>query len=141
MIIETALEELAELLAGLNYVVSLDLYCGPELPRGTARQYVKAAIGPQAVLGGAVEVSVSDMLAEVEGCLRWRGTGGAYPDRTALRSPRMKELVAAVREHLTRVAAESKHIRSFWLTRGHPHGPVIFWDFGFILAGPEGSRC
>jgi hypothetical protein len=60
-----ALSELESLLPGLNYVVSLDLHRVPAIPGGTLEQYVAAALGAKAVVGGTAEVPPADMLAEV----------------------------------------------------------------------------
>jgi hypothetical protein len=139
MKVEAALSELESLLPGLNYVVSFDLYRVPTFPGGTPDQYVTTALGPRAVVGGAVQVSAADMLAEVERCLRWDGDRGSHPHEAAIHSPRLDELAACVRAHLESMAAKSTAIWSFWLKDGHPHYPVQ-WDFAYVLASPDGTE-
>jgi hypothetical protein len=139
MKIEAALKELESFLPGLNYVVSLDLHRVPTISGGTPEQYVAAALGPKAVVGGTAGVATADMLAEVERCIRWAGDRGSRPDEKAINSPRLDELVACVLAHLKRVATRSTAVWSFWLKDGHPHYPVQ-WDFAFGLVGPGGAE-
>lgn len=138
MTVEAALTELESLLPGMNYVVSLDLHRVPSIPEGTLKQHITAAIGPSAVIGGARVVALADMLAKVEWCLRWPGDSGSHPDKTAIQSPRLNELVACVLSHLQQTAVSSV-IWKFWILSGHPHYPVQ-WHFAYLLAGPTGSE-
>ena len=135
MNVELALNELQSLLPGLNYVVFFDLH-RLEIPGGTPEQYVAAALGPKAVVGGIAEVAVADMLADVERCLRWEGDNGSHPDKIAIHSPRLDELVACVLEHLENVVAGSATVWSFWLKDGHPHYPVQ-WDFAYVVTSGD----
>jgi hypothetical protein len=141
MKVEAALSELESLRPGLNYVVSLDLHRVAAIPGGggTPEQYVAAALGPKAVVGGTAEVTAADMLTEVERCIRWAGDRGSHPDSAAIRSPRLDELVACVLSHMERAAASYAFVRRFWLLSGHPHYPVQ-WDFAYVLAGTGGAE-
>jgi hypothetical protein len=139
MTVEAALAELQDMLPGLNYVVSLDLHRVPPIAGGTPKQYVAAALGRTAVIGGTAEIAPADMLAEVERCIRWEGDHGSHPDEAAIRSPRLNELVAYVLSHLERAAASSADVQRFWLLSGHPHYPVQ-WDFAYVLVGAGGAE-
>jgi hypothetical protein len=139
MTIDTALRELESLLPGLNYVVSFRRERVLPISGGTPEQYIVAALGPKAVVGGVSEVTGSELLAEVESSIRWPGDIGSGPPKQVLRSRRLRELVAGVSEHLEQVIAESESIWRFWLKDGHPFYPVQ-WDFAFVLVGPGGAE-
>ncbi len=139
MRVEAALKELESFLPGLNYVVSFDLHRVPTVYQGTPEDYVSNAIGPQAIIGGTSHTMIGDMLSEVEQCIRWEGDEGSHPDQTAIRSPRLDELVDCVLTYLELVATNSVIIWSFWLKDGHPHYPVQ-WDFAFVLVGPQSAE-
>ena len=94
MKVESAVSELESFLPGLNYVVSFDLHRDLDIRGDTPEQYVTAALGPKAVVGGTAEVAVADMLKDVEMCIRWEGDDGSHPDKAAIHSPRLDELVA-----------------------------------------------
>lgn len=68
------------MLLGLNYVVSLDLHRVPPIPGGEPMQYIAAALGPTAVIGGTSKVVMAEMLVEVERCLWWKGDRGSHMD-------------------------------------------------------------
>jgi hypothetical protein len=139
MTVEDALSELESLLPGLNYVVGFSLCRVPAIPDGKPEQYVTAALGSKAVVGGVSETTAAEMLAEVERCIRWPGDIGSGPDEAAVRSPRFNELVTCVLAHFEQVASESTAIWNFWLKDGHPFYPVQ-WDFAYVLAGPSGAE-
>jgi hypothetical protein len=47
-------------------------------------------------------------------------------------------LVAAVLAELKSKVDVASLLAHFWLQEGHPAYPV-FWDFAFVVAGPEGG--
>ena len=139
MTIEAALRELESLLPGVNYVVGLRLDRVPPIPDATPAQYITAALGPKAVVGGVSEDSAPEVLAEVERCLRYPGDRSAGPPASVLGLRRFTELVEFVLEYLARGIAESEAVFSFWLKDGHPFYPV-FWDFAYLLVGVGGAE-
>jgi hypothetical protein len=139
MTIDAALRELESLLPGLNYVVNFSRTQVSPILEGTPEQYIVAALGPKAVVGGVSEATVPELLIEVESSIRWPGDIGSGPPKHVLRSRRLRELIACVLAHLKRVAAESESVWRFWLKDGHPFYPVQ-WDFAFVLIGPRGAE-
>ena len=69
MTIDDALRELESLLPGVNYVVNFVHYRLPVSSDENPEQYITAALGTKAVVGGIVEITVAEMLTEVNQCL------------------------------------------------------------------------
>lgn len=130
---ELALRELEDLLPGANYLVELGTITVPFSPGWTPEQYITKAVGPKPPLLRVVGVSLPELLAEVEHCLRY--DRGQYnhlanpPHHTA----RFGELVADVRGEVTRLAAASSFVARFWLD------DLIEWQFSFLFFGPTGG--
>jgi hypothetical protein len=135
--VESALKQLEYLLPGLNYVVAFDIHRVPRMPDATAEQYISAALGPKAIVGGLQPVAPTELLAEVERCLRYPGDRGHGPDPSALRSPEFERHVRSVLDYLKRSVAESSAVTTFWLREGHPLYPVM-WDFAYLF---EKAHC
>ncbi len=138
MDIDAALKELESLLPGLDYVVGFRLVRVPAIPGGTPEQYITAALGPAAVIGGVSEVSGPEVLAEVEKCIRYPGGHGSGPPKTVLRSLRFDELVGMVLANVEQAAAASDRMFRFWLSDGQPFYPVM-WDFAFVFVAADGA--
>jgi hypothetical protein len=133
-----AIRQLESLLQGTNYAVQFRLDSVPFIPEGTPEQYVRAALGEEAAVGGVSEATTEEMLSEVEECIRWPGDDVSGPDESVLVSPEVNELVRCVLSSLELAASESTSIQRFWLKAGHPFYPV-FWDFVFLLIGTDGA--
>lgn len=133
--VEAALTELEETLGGLNYVPSLVVRRVPVEPDGTAGRYITAALGEKAVVGRVQPVAAADVLAQVEWCLRYRGTSGHGPDAGVLRSAEFDRLLGEVLGYLRRSVAEASQVAAFTLRSGHPFYPVM-WDFAFVFVKP-----
>ena len=134
MTIDDALRELESLLPGVNYVVNFVHYRLPVSSDENPEQYITAALGTKAVVGGIAEITVAEMLTEVNQCLQWPGTTSSCPDETTISLPRLLELVEYVLNRLERRSAKPTLIWSFWLKDGHPFYPVQ-WVFAYVLAG------
>jgi len=135
---QVALSELESMLGGLNYVPSFQLTWAPLIPGCKPEEYISAALSPGAVIGAVTKAEGPEVLAEVEGCLRYVGDHGHGPPPEALQSPRFEELVARVMAYLADAVEKAAAVRAFWLSAGHPFYPV-FWDFAYLLVGPDGA--
>ncbi|MFN0019376.1 MAG: hypothetical protein ACKVP0_14015 [Pirellulaceae bacterium] len=135
---ESLLSELESLLYGWNYQVFLRAYRVPFASGEPAEWYIAQALGSAAVVGGSVPVTGPEVIAEVERSLRYVGDEGSGPKPSALQSPRFEELVTGVVGEVTRAAARAVLLNEFWLREGHPGYPV-FWDFAYVIAGPDGG--
>jgi hypothetical protein len=135
---EVLLSELERLLYGYDYCVFLRAYRIPFVPGKPAEWYVSQALGSAAVIGGLGQVTGPEIAAEVERSLRYAGDGSSGPKPSVLQSHRFEELVAGVLDELARAVAGAELLAGFWLRDGHPAYPV-FWDFGFVIAGPGGG--
>src|SRR5262249_19980399 len=114
------------------------IYRLPLVPEAAAEWYVRAALGPKAVLGGAAPVAAAELLAEVERCLRYPGDRTHGPDPEALRAPEFNQVVQRVLGYLERSAARATAVTAFWLREGHPFYPVM-WDFAYVLVKPQSA--
>jgi uncharacterized protein (TIGR02996 family) len=130
--VESALARLEALLPGLNYVVGFSIHRVPRAVGATSEYYISTALGPGAVVGGLQPVTGTEMLEEVERCLRYPGDQGHGPDALALRSPQFARWVRKVLSYLEQSVAESSAVERFWLREGHPFYPVM-WDFAFVF--------
>jgi hypothetical protein len=139
--VEKLLNELANLLNadGLNYVVSLRLYQLPYAPGARPEQYIAQALGPAVVVGGSSPATGSDILAEVEDALRHAGNHGYGPSPVTLCSVEFNELLRRVLSDIEQTVSAATVTTKISLKEGHPDVPV-FWDFGFVLAGPHGAQ-
>lgn len=119
-----------------NYTVFLRLYQFSMADGGNdVRAYVREAVNAEAEIGGAEKIEVADLLAEMDGLLRFTGDSGAGPHASVLKSEELSDLLAELRESTSEVAGQAKRVERFWLKTGHPAYPV-FWDFAyFILKG------
>jgi hypothetical protein len=129
---------LERLLYGYDYCVFLRACRIPFVPGKPAEWYVYQALGPAAVIGGLVQVTGPEIIAEVERSLRYAGDGSSGPKPSVLQSRKFEELVAGVLDELARAVAGAELLAAFWLRKGHPAYPV-FWDFAFVIAGPDGG--
>jgi uncharacterized protein (TIGR02996 family) len=130
--IEAALSRLEELVAGLNYVVGLDLVRVPVTPGMTVAQFVSAALGPGVALAGHHKTTGEEALRDVERCLRYEGGAGHGPDQAALRSREFDESVRVVLAYLQRTAAESKEVAAFSLRGVHAYRGSM-WEFAYVF--------
>jgi hypothetical protein len=128
---ETALRELEKLLPGDNYIVDFQVHRISFDPTWTPRQYIEAAVGAGPPLKEISPVSVPDLLAEVEYCLRY-DRGQYRCQQTALhQSQRFLQLAGCVRAYLEQLSATSTAI--FRFRRDDP----IEWQFSFLFIGPN----
>ena len=131
---QTACEQLGDMLAGLNYVVSFDLVTGP--PAATPETAAVSAPGPAARVGRPRAVLLANVLDVFESCARYPHHPGSHgPDLGVVGSERFQELVCAVAVCLEQLAADAEFVGAFRLygQRG------IMWNFAFVFHGPAGS--
>ena len=87
------------------------------------------------MVGGITAVTIVEMLTEVEQCILYPGTTSSSPDKTAITSPQILELVACVLNHLQRVAVKPTELWQFWLKTEIPFTPysgnsqICLWDY------------
>ena len=139
MDVESTLNELSELLCGLNYEVFLLLYKVPHVPGAGVEHYVSAALGPTALVDGSCSLSGPDVLATVEVSLRYSGNYGHGPFPSVLSSEKFEFLLERVLSHVEQITASATLIEKFWLKDSHSIGSV-FWGFAFVIAGPDGAE-
>jgi hypothetical protein len=139
MEVDAELKDLGELLYGTNYQVFLQLYRVPFSPGSSAVEYITQALGPAAVVGGTSPVFGAEVLADVENALRYAGNYASGPDPSVFLSKMFDELMGRVLSHIRQAASEATLVEQFWLKDGHPAYPV-FWDFGYVFAGPLGAE-
>mgnify|MGYP001600226517 CR=1 FL=1 len=130
------LEELASLLYGRDYAVSLRYYEVPGEPDAPIESFVTRALGPEAVPTGCAPVTREQLLGEVERSLRYPGDSTHGPEPTALKSERLNALIFELMRELERSIARASALARFSLRSGHPDYPV-YWDFAFFIAGPS----
>lgn len=131
---EAALRELENLLPGDNYLVDFQTIRLQVAPGWTPEQYITAAVGPKPPLTRVAEVSLHEVLAEVERCLRHDRGQYLHLNMLPHQTPRFAELAAAVRAELERLAADATSVLRFW--RDDP----IEWEFSFLFVGPNGAE-
>lgn len=136
--LDDRLAELERLLYGNNYAVFLRAYRTPYHRGASTEWYVSQALGSKAVVGAVTQVSLEQMHTEVEESLRFSGDDGSGPKPEAIASPDFNQLLAGVLAELNRAADDAELLSHFFLFEGHPAYPV-FWDFGFVIAGPRGG--
>lgn len=120
-----------------NYTVFLRLYrspiAGPNVDPG---ECVRKALGEDVRMGGAEEIEVADLLAEVDEHLRFEGDPWAGPAALALKSAEFADLLLELRKGISELAGHADRVERFWLKAGHPAYPV-FWDFAYLLVKDE----
>lgn len=93
---------------------------------------VRKALYAEAEIGGSEEITGADLLAEMEGLLRFSGDPGAGPDASVLQSTELSSLLTELRQSTSKLTDLAKKIERFWLKKGHPAYPV-FWDFAYFI--------
>lgn len=134
--IEQAIADICHLSYGLNYEVFLAIHEVPRALGSRVTEYIREAIGIEAVVGGHVYISGEDLLIEVEKCLTYEGHRGTGPLPENRNSPRFNHAVQIVLSHARELVASSEYCEEFWLDEGHPADPV-FWDFAYLVVGRE----
>jgi uncharacterized protein (TIGR02996 family) len=135
--IEAALSELQSLLAGINYLVSFGIDRLPGIPDAPPERYISAALGPTAVIAGIQPVEGDGLLADVEGCIQYRGDDGHGPYPSSLRSRVFKQRLRRVLGYMEQSVGEARTVARVSLREGHPFYPVM-WDFAYVIVKP---RC
>lgn len=118
-----------------NYTVFLRLY---QLPTASGANDLEArirqAVRADAKIGGAEEISAANLIAEMDGLLRYAGDPGAGPIESALGSIELSELLTELKRDVSELAGQATTIKRFWFAAGHPAYPV-FWDFASAFFG------
>ena len=130
---EAALRELEELLPGANYFVDFQTIQLPFAPDWTPEQYLLEAVGPKPPLARVAEVSLPDVLAEVESYLRHDRGQYSYLEMPPHQTARFAELLGVVRSELTALVGRANMVIRFW--RDDP----IEWQFSYLFVGPSGA--
>lgn len=136
MDLESALNELSELLYGYNYEVFLRIYKVPFVAGAGVEHYVSVALGAGTLLDCSCSVTGQEVLATVEESLRYGGDEGQGPLPLVLGSERFELLLDRLLCHIKQTTSSATFIEEFNLKDGHPAYPV-FWDFAFVIAGPK----
>jgi len=116
----------------INYTVFLRLYQPSIADCDDPKAFIREALGVSAEIGGAEEIGVVDLLAELDGLLRFAGDAGAGPSDLVLKSKELSDLLNKLNEGILGLTSEVNEIKRFWLKTGHPAYPV-FWDFAYIF--------
>ena len=102
-------------------------------------ELVQAALGTEAIIGGARNVTCEDLVEEVQASLSYPGSSGAGPAPGIVDSALFKELLATLTTELVTACDGASGIEQFWLKAGHPAYPV-FWDFAFLVRNKAKSQ-
>lgn len=139
----TLTQSLLDRLVGLlnrdstNYTVFLRLY---QLSTAAGADdldvCIRTAVGADAKIGGAEAISAENVIAEIDGLLRYAGDPGAGPTNTVLESSELSDLLTELERSILELASQAKTIKRFWFAVGHPAYPV-FWDFAYAFFGNE----
>jgi hypothetical protein len=139
MTIDSALTELEELLDGMNYVVSLSWHKSLVIGDASPHENVQQLLGNDARVCEGKEVVSTEMLAEIQRCLNWKGSKGSYPNQDKLQLQRISELKAFVLSYLEQAVSNAATWR-FSIRSGHPHGRPIQWSFAFLISRLDGAE-
>jgi len=139
----TLTQGLLDRIAGLlnrdatNYTVFLRLY---QLSTASGADDLEAcireAMRADAEIGGAEEITAANLIAEMDGLLRYAGDPGAGPAEPVLGSKELSELLTELGGDISQLTSQAKTIKRFWFAAGHPAYPV-FWDFAYAFFGNE----
>jgi len=136
---QALLDRIAELLnrdAG-NYTVFLRLYkLSVTSDAADFELGIRKIVRADAEIGGVEEISAANLIAEMDGLLRYAGDPGAGPAETVLRSRELSELLKELERDISELASQAKTIKRFWFAAGHPAYPV-FWDFAYAFFADE----
>ena len=131
MTIGNAIERIQELLAGLNYAVSLTIErIGVGVDCEPADVIAKAF--PNASFCDLAPCTAEHARRTLTHSLMYQGDYSHGPDNGVLDSEEFLRLLAIVRDHFTVELRSAYDIHKFRLTEGNPHYPV-FWGFSFML--------
>lgn len=81
--------------------------------------------GLKAEVGGAQRIQVADLLAEMDGLLKFPGGPGAGPAAAVLNSTEFSDFLDELRVSASELADQAKAVVRFWLRAGHPAYPVF----------------
>ena len=118
---------------GLNYSAFLCVFSAPGRAGQPARDVVRAAVGPEAEIGGQPSVSsLEELLSELRAAVRYEGGDGSHPTPGFSGSAECARLLKSASARLRAEFARAGAIHSLSFSEGHPHYPV-FWDFAFLV--------
>ena len=138
MTIVNDIERIQDLLAGLNYVVSLTIErVGVGMDCEPADIIAKAF--PSSSVCDLAPCSAEYALKTLTQSLMYQGDYSHGPDAGVLDSDDFMRLLAIVRDHFTIDLRSTYDIHKFRFTDGHPHYPV-FWGFSFMLRFNDYSK-
>jgi uncharacterized protein (TIGR02996 family) len=132
--VDGALMELEELLAGCDYVVSLDLFRILIIEGGAPKDHARAALassGERVDVRGCRPIPKAKMLEAVETCLRFH-YGSVGPSQKVIRSLKLAHLIGRVREYLNRSYDESTAVMAIGFA-GHHAFSGVMWDFAHLF--------
>lgn len=120
-----------------NYTVFLRLYqLSAAGGANSLEDCIRKVVRADAEIGRAEEISTADLIAEVDGLLRYAGDPGAGPSEPVLGSEDFSELLTELKRDISELANQAKTVKRFWFAAGHPAYPV-FWDFAYAFLESE----
>ncbi len=115
-----------------NYCAEFRVFRCGNTQGASLDDFVKTAIGEQAVVGGATESSRQEVIDALRAALNYRGDHGFHPNLDYLASDASKKDFEFVTRSIQEILERSIRVVSIWLKEGHPFYPV-FWDFAFVI--------
>lgn len=125
------LKRLGHMLAGLNYVVSLDVYDVIHAPGANPTEIILECF-PEATIGNFTASDATNVLDAFDRDIHYLGDSSSGPKPSTLNSIDFKALFKKVRAYFAASCHDADTIHEFWLSDGHPFYPVQ-WDFAFLL--------
>jgi len=126
---------LEQLLYGNNYCVWVNVY-GPLDASQSLAEALTHAVSRDSVVGGATDVSVSEVQQQVLELLLHPGDEGSGPVDLATKLDEITLLAEKLMQ--TAHVHEADDIKAFWFKKGHPAYPV-FWEFAYDVHA-QGKR-
>ena len=137
MALEAVLSDLELVLYGGNYQVFLRAYRTPCL-NAPPEIYVREALGSD-VVPQIAPTTGSEVLQEVDRALHYALDEHSGPEPGVLESARFKTLVQSLLGDLDRAIAAATLLARFTLPHEHHPAYPVYWDFAYVIAGPEGG--
>ena len=136
--LEEVLTDLEAALYGRNYQVFLRAYRTQYLSRASAEAYVHEALGSH--VAPQIEPTTGpEILGAVGRALQWTLDEHSGPEPGVLESPRFTTLLRRLLVDLEGAITQATLLARFELSDEHHPAYPVYWDFAYVIAGPQGG--
>ncbi|HEX4330109.1 MAG TPA: hypothetical protein VH105_25190, partial [Burkholderiales bacterium] len=105
---------------GWNYTVFLRTFTAPFSLGTSSEQLIRNALGTNVTIAGLKQVSLSEVLSEIEPSISYAGDRSAGPDSEVIESKEFSELLSNFFAEISIAAKMATLIEKFSIDKGHP---------------------